>query len=105
MVNVVLGVTGSVAGIKVAELLQLLSQGGATVRVACSEHGAVFIEQPQHDRAPPVYYSDRDDYEQVRSRRVPLVLVCFFTAPMDEHSYTFRSGINRQAPHAGVDET
>lgn len=65
MVNVVVCVTGSVAGIKVAELLQQLAEGGAAVRVACSEHGAVFIEQPQLGRTPPVYYTDIDDYVQV----------------------------------------
>ena len=70
MVNIVLGVTGSVAGIKVAELLQLLKDRGAAVRIVCSKHGAVFIEQPQHGQAPPVYYTDSDDYAQVCRHRL-----------------------------------
>lgn len=72
MVRVVLGVTGSVAGIKVAELVQELSNRGAEVRIASSKHGAVFLNQPQQGQAPPVYYTDEDDYKQVRERYLKL---------------------------------
>jgi len=60
--RVLLCASGSVAGIKVAELAALLEAAGVDVRVVVTRHGATFVALPQNG-APlrARVYSDDDD--------------------------------------------
>ena len=60
--KVLLCVTGSVAGIKVGELLAHLQRAGADCRVAASQKGSVFLDHSQHNLPAnvKVYHDDSE---------------------------------------------
>eukprot|EP00892_Ulva_mutabilis_P009374 jgi/Ulvmu1/6809/UM031_0012.1 len=62
MLRLVLCVTGSVAGIKAAELVSKLQQS-CDVKVVTTAHGHVFLEKPQAGRSVPPCCTDTDDYQ------------------------------------------
>ena len=62
MRRVLLCVTGSVAGIKVAELVSKLQQS-CEVKVVATSHGQVFLDKPPSGWKQPSYYVDSDDYK------------------------------------------
>lgn len=65
--NVLLCLTGSVAGIKVGELVTRLQAAGATVQVAATEKGGVFQGHSQQALPEGVRcVLQDDDYQPVR---------------------------------------
>jgi hypothetical protein len=85
--KVVLCVTGSVAGIKVGELMWLLEAAGATCRVAASSKGAIFLNHSQQEMPGDVVVcGDKDDDREVYIPKhcisAALVSACWANASM-----------------------
>lgn len=76
-VKVLLCVTGSVAGIKVGELLTRLQADGAACRVAASDKGAVFLEHTQQRMPQGVtILRDSDESGQVCLVHERVIIFC-----------------------------
>lgn len=62
MPKIVLCVTGSVAGIKAAELVTKI-QHSFDVKVVATSHGHVFLERPAAGWNVPEFLTDSEDYK------------------------------------------
>lgn len=62
MRKIVLCVTGSVAGIKAAELVTKIQQS-FDVKVVATSHGHVFLEKPPAGWNVPQFCTDSEDYK------------------------------------------
>lgn len=77
--RVVVCVTGSVAGIKVAELVTALQQC-CEVKVVATSHGKVFLDKPPKGWTSPSYFQDSDDYSVRHPSASVHCLMCVHTA-------------------------